>query len=170
MPVISHIKVGDTTYDIRDDTAREQVLPSGGTAGQFLKKSSGTDYDAAWANVVIPEYTASKESIGSASAGTAIKADDITAWSAGTVPTLGTAIPADDITAWAAGSLPSFSYDSETETLTFSPGTLPSLSYTAKSIPNVTNVGTLPSLSYTEKTIPNITVTSKQVVTGISSS
>ena len=42
----------------------------------------------------------STTNIGSASAGTAIPADDITDWSAGTLPTLGTAIPADDITAW----------------------------------------------------------------------
>lgn len=38
--------------------------------------------------------------------GTAISADDITAWDAGSTPTLGTAIPADDITAWNAGTLP----------------------------------------------------------------
>ncbi len=40
--------------------------------------------------------------------GTAISADDITAWDAGSTPTLGTEIPADDITAWSAGSLPTF--------------------------------------------------------------
>ena len=104
-------------------------------------------------------------SIGSASTGTAIDADDITAWSAGTTPTLGTAIDADDITAWSAGTLPSAIYDSETETLELTFGSLPSLSYTAKSIPNVTSVGTTPSLSYTAKSIPNISVTSKTVVT-----
>lgn len=62
--------------------------------------------------------------------GTAIAADDITDWSAGSTPTLGTAISADDITAYTAG-------------------TAATLSYTAKSIPNisvtstsvVTNVG-----------------------------
>ena len=26
-------------------------IPSGGTTGQFLKKSSGTDYDTAWASI-----------------------------------------------------------------------------------------------------------------------
>lgn len=121
------------------------------------------------------KYTPSTESIGSASAGTAISADDITSWSAGSattlgtaisadditawdagsVPTLGTAIAADDITAWDAGSLPSASVENEVLTLTF--GSLPSLSYTARSIPNVTNVGSVPSLSYTARTIPNVT-------------
>ena len=72
--------------------------------------------------------TASTESIGSATAGTAIDADDITEWSAGT---LGSAV-----------------YDGQTETLEIS-------------------FGVLPSLSYTAKTIPNISVTSKSVVTGI---
>ena len=121
------------------------------------------------------KYTASTESIGSASAGTAIAADDITAWnagsaptlgtaiaadditswSAGSVPTLGTAIPADDITAWNAGTLPAATVDGENLTLTF--GSLPSLSYTAKSIPNVTSVGSVPTLQYTARSIPNVT-------------
>lgn len=63
------------------------------------------------------KYTASSENIGSASAGTAIAADDITAWS--------------------AGSLPEASYDADTETLELTFGTLPSLAYTARSIPNI---------------------------------
>lgn len=110
-------------------------------------------------------YTAQTTSIGSASAGTAIAADDITAWSAGTVPTLGTAIAADDITAWSAGTM--FSASVSGKKLTLTAGTAPSLSYTARSIPNVTSVGTAPSLSYTARSIPNISVTSKTVVTGI---
>lgn len=32
-------------------SANVHNLPSGGTAGQFLVKSSGTDYDAAWVTV-----------------------------------------------------------------------------------------------------------------------
>lgn len=60
----------------------------------------------------------------------------------------GTAIPADDITAWSTGVLPSASYDNETETLEFTFGTLPSLSYTAKSIPNI---------SVTTKTVYTLT-------------
>ena len=56
----------------------------------------------------------------------------------------GTAIPADDITAWSQGTLPDAVYDSATETLQFTFGTLPSLSYTAKTIPNI---------SVTQKTV-----------------
>ena len=61
-------------------------------------------------------YTASTTSIGSASAGTAIPADDITAWSAGTAT----------------------SASVSQGVLTITNGTAPSLSYTAKSIPNIT--------------------------------
>jgi len=61
------------------------------------------------------KYTASTTSIGSASAGTAIAADDITAWSAGSLPTASVA----------------------NGVLTFAMGSLPSLSYTARSIPNI---------------------------------
>jgi len=63
------------------------------------------------------QITASTTSIGSASAGTAIPADDITAWSAGSVPTL--------------------TYDEDEEGIIFTAGTAPSLSYTEKSIPNI---------------------------------
>ena len=64
-----------------------------------------------------------------------------------TKTTLGTAIAADDITSWNAGTLPSFTVSKGI--LTLNSGTLPSLSYTARSIPNVTgntNV-TVPILS-----------------------
>ena len=61
-------------------------------------------------------YTANNENIGSASAGTAIPADDITAWSAGTAT----------------------SASVSKGVLTITNGTAPSLSYTAKSIPNIT--------------------------------
>lgn len=87
-------------------------------------------------------YTASTTSVGSASG-----------WSAGSVPTLGTAIAADDITAWSAGSAASASVASGILTLTN--GTAPSLSYTARSIPNVTSVGTAPSLTITSTTVAN---------------
>ena len=49
----------------------------------------------------------------------------------------GTAIPADDITAWSAGSVPTLTYDEDEEGIIFTAGTAPSLSYTAKSIPNI---------------------------------
>lgn len=87
--------------------------------------------------------------------GTAISADDITAWDAGSTPTLGTAIPADDITSWNAGVLPDATVADEVLTLTF--GTLPTLNYTAKNIPNVTSVGTAPTLNYSARSIPNVT-------------
>ena len=110
--------------------------------------------------------TASTASYGSASAGTAISADDITAWDAGSTPTLGTAISADDITAWSAGTMFSASFDGKC-TLTLTSGTVPTLSYTGRTIPNVTSVGSVPTLSYTARSIPNISVSSKTVVTGI---
>lgn len=70
-------------------------------------------------SVTVPDnnttYTANNENIGSASAGTAIPADDITAWSAGTM----------------------FSASASEGVVTFTAGTAPSLSYTAKSIPNI---------------------------------
>jgi len=50
----------------------------------------------------------------------------------------GTAIPADDITAWSAGSVPTLTYDSTEEGIIFTAGSAPSLSYTAKTIPNIT--------------------------------
>lgn len=114
------------------------------------------------------KYTATTTSIGSASAGTAISADDITAWSAGTVPTLGTAISADDITAWSANTPTSCAISQGV--LTFTAGSAASLSYTSRSIPNVTSVGTAPSLSYTSRSIPNISVTATTVATGITES
>jgi len=165
MPEVTQIQVKNTVYDIRDAQARERLIPAGGVAGAALIKASNDSFDTKWASISIPEYTVTTESIGSASAGTAISADDITGWNAGAVPTLGTAIPADDITDWSAGTLPAAVVNGENLTLTF--GTLPSLSYTAKSIPNVTSVGTAPTLQYTARTIPNITVTSKTVVTSV---
>lgn len=64
--------------------------------------------------------------------------------SIGTAPTLGTAIPADDITAWTTNVPTSFTVSGEK--LSIITGTAASLSYTAKSIPNVTSVGTAPTL------------------------
>ena len=113
-------------------------------------------------------YTASTTSIGSASAGTAIAADDITSWSAGTVPSLTiTSTACDDITAWSAGTMTSASYSKGV--LTITNGSAPSLSYTARSVGSASgwSAGTAPSLSYTARSIPNISVSSKTVVTGI---
>lgn len=70
--------------------------------------------------------------------------------SAGSAPTLGTAIPADDITAWTTNTATTpvaVSVSGGGLSLTSgSKGTSASLSYTAKSIPNVTSVGSAPTL------------------------
>lgn len=89
--------------------------------GQILVYSAA---DSAWINATL---VATQGQIGSASAGTAISADDITAWSAGTA---------------ASASVSG-------EKVTFTNGTAPSLSYTAKSIPNitVTNVNVVSDIS-----------------------
>lgn len=64
--------------------------------------------------------------------------------SVGSAPTLGTAIPADDITAWTTNTPTTASVANGV--LTISAGSAASLSYTAKSIPNVTSVGSAPTL------------------------
>ena len=82
-------------------------------------------------------------------------------WSAGSTPTLGTAIPADDITAWTtntptAVTLPTYTVTNETLTISsgsVTAGSAASLSYTAKSIPNVTSVGSAPTLTVTTKNV-----------------
>lgn len=51
MPEIDKIKIKETTYDIKDTTARNQGLPSGGTTDQILKKKSNTDYDTEWGSI-----------------------------------------------------------------------------------------------------------------------
>lgn len=48
MPYIDQIEVDSTIYDIRDLTARQQSIPSGGTVGQILKKKTNADYDVSW--------------------------------------------------------------------------------------------------------------------------
>ena len=153
-----------------------RVAVFNGTTGKVIKDSGYTIAASvpSGAKFTDTKYTAATTTIGSASAGTAIKADDITgwdagetatlgdpitatcidSWNAGSKPTLGTAIPADDITAWSAGTLPNAVVEDGILKLTF--GTLPSLSYTAKSIPNVTSVGSVPTLTKTDKTIPNV--------------
>lgn len=121
-------------------------------------------------------YTVSTGSVGSASAGTAISADDITSWNAGSVPTLGTAIPADDITAWSAGSTPTLGTALKAHKInSWSAGSAPTLgtaipadditAWSAGTLPAATvegenltlTFGSLPSLSYTAKSIPNVT-------------
>ena len=72
-------------------------------------------------------------------------------WSAGSTPTLGTAIDADDITNWDAGSASSATVSGGVLHITNS--TVPTLSYTARSVPNVTDVGSTPSLTIGSKTV-----------------
>ena len=48
MPEVDQIQVENIVYDIRDSISRQRSVPSGGTAGQILKKSTSTDYDASW--------------------------------------------------------------------------------------------------------------------------
>ena len=90
--------------------------------------------------------------------GTAIAADDITAWSAGSLPTLGTAIAADDITAWSAGSVPSLTISNQTViTGTSVSGEVMSFSTATNGSASGWNAGSAPSLSYTARSIPNVT-------------
>ena len=102
-------------------------------------------------------------SVGSASAGTAIPADDITAWTTNT-PTVVT--PATVVT--------SASFNTVVTSTTYSNGVLTigtgvSGSASTGSSASVT-AGTAASLSYTSKSIPNISVSSTTVVTDISAS
>ena len=98
-------------------------------------------------------YTASTTSIGSASAGTAISADDITAWTTNTP----TAVTKKTVVTSASGATAAVSNGVLTLT-DGSFGTGDSVTVTA---------GTAASLSYTSRSIPNISVTSKTVATGI---
>ena len=80
------------------------------------------------------------DSIGSASA-----------WDAGSTPSLGTAIAADEIGSWSAGTASNAVVSQGILTLTNS--TIPSLAHTKKSIPNVESVGSAPSLTITATTV-----------------
>ena len=52
------------------DTLGGEVMPSGGSAGQVLKKASGTDYDAGWDNISASE-------VGYDNTGSGLTADDV---------------------------------------------------------------------------------------------
>lgn len=115
-------------------------------------------------------YTVTSESIGSASTGTAIPADDITAWSQGTLPsiTISSVDVGTSITP-TSGNAPSFSVTNGVLTLSEGSTPLTGVTLNISSIGSASNwsAGTLPSLSYTAKSIPNISVTSKSVVTSV---
>ena len=111
------------------------------------------------ANNTDTKYTATTTSIGSASAGTAIKANNITAWSTGTLPTLGTNIPADDITSWSTGTLPKLGTAIAADDITsWTTGSLPTLG-TAIPADDITSwtTGSLPTLG---TSIPTDDITS----------
>ena len=78
-------------------------------------------------------------------------------WNAGSVPTLGTAIDADDITNWDAGSASNAVVSNGVLRLTNS--VAPTLAYTARTVPNVTDVGSVPTLTVTPATVVTPTAT-----------
>ena len=127
--------------DDPDDTWRSikvngvEVLGSNISSGA-LDYIDGTNsevvFDATNKTIQINVKGLDTTTVGSASAGTAIPADDITAWTANT-PT--------------AVTMPQFSVNGDTLNIvngSVTPGTAASLSYTAKSIPNI---------SVTDKTV-----------------
>ena len=149
-----------------DKSATVSTIAYDTTNKKFTKTINGTT-----TNVAILATT----SVGSASAGTAIAADDITAWSAGTLPSLTTTTisPITDITPTSG--------DATTATvsngvLTITTGSSPLVSIAAAKPTNGVKVvdtwsaGTLPSLTYTARSIPNISVSSKTVATGFTTS
>ena len=120
--------------------------------------------------------TVNTTTVGSASTGTNISADDITLWNAGTTPTLGTNISADDITSWSAGTLPTLGTAISADDITsWSAGSTPTLgneisasNITAWSAGSTPTLGTAISADDITKWTTNVPtkVTSKTVVTG----
>lgn len=151
-------------------------------------------------------YSTTTTTIGSASEGTAISADDITNYTAGTAATLSytprtvrsvklvgsvpsltiTSTECDDITSWETNTPTSASV--QDGVLTISEGSAAALSYTARavgsasgwsagSVPTVEDItcdditgwtsNTPTSVTYTSRSIPNISVSSKTVVTSL---
>ena len=122
-------------------------------------KVGGTTYNIVDATA-LHSGDVSKENIGSASAGTAIPADDITAWTTNTPTTISyTARSIPNVTAAGTASI-------SKGTLTITNTTLG----TAIAADDITayTAGKAATLTYSAKSIPNISVTSKSVVTDIS--
>lgn len=103
---------------IATSTGTNQITLAANT--KYSITAGGTSYVFTTPPDTNTTYTASTTSIGSASAGTAIPADDITAWTTNT-PT--SCVISEGV-------------------LTFTAGTAASLSYTAKSIPNISVTST----------------------------
>ena len=106
----SNVKVGSTTVAADSKTDTLQLV-----AGGAVTLTPDATNDKITISSTDTKYTASTISVGSASTGTAIPADDITAWTQNT-PT--SAVITNDV-------------------LVFTAGTKASLSYTPKSIPNI---------------------------------
>lgn len=161
-------------------SANNRVAVFDGTSGKVIKDSGFTIGKSVPANAKFKNtsyvYSHTFGEIGSATAGTAIPADDITAWNAGSVPTLGdpitatvitdvdagsaptlgTPITASNITDWSAGSVPTLGTAIPADDITgWSAGSAASFSV-SNGVLTITP-GTAPSLSYTPKSIPNVT-------------
>lgn len=170
-----------TTVIITNDFVHENADMEGATAGSageagLVPAPAAGDQnkvlfgDGTWKSLAETQVTPTYGSVGSASEGVDVLLTEITSWDAGSTPTLGTDIDADEIDSWSAGTLPIFTYDSQSEAVTYTAGTLPSLSYTGKAIPNVTAVGSVPTLTKTDKTLPRIVLTPTTVVTDVTTS
>lgn len=116
--LINALETGSST-PVDGDYYISQYVGGGTTTTTYHRRPMS----ALWAYIKSKLTTTT---VGSATAGTAIPADDITAWTTNTPTAINTA---------------KFSGGSFTRG-TFTQGTLPSLTYTAKSIPNVTQAGT----------------------------
>lgn len=145
------LELNKPVYQFKNGRVREVVDDARTVDGHTVAKDVPSN-----AEFTDTTYTAQTTSIGSASAGTAIPADDITAWTANTP----TAVTKKTVVTSASGA--TASYANGVLTLTDgSFGTGDSVTVTP---------GTAASLSYTAKSIPNISVSSKTVVTGITAS
>lgn len=139
------------TTSIATSTGTNQITLAANT--KYVLTAGGTTYIFTTPPDTNTTYTASTTSIGSASAGTAIAADDITAWTTNTP----TAVTKKTVVTSASGATATVANGVLTLT-NGSFGTGDSVTVTA---------GTAASLSYTARSIPNISVTSKTVATGI---
>lgn len=90
MADISKIKLGSTTYNIKDASAKHSV-----TTGDSVTVTAGTAASLSYTSRSIPNVT----SVGTAPSLTYTARTVKSVKSVGSAPTLGTAIPADDITA-----------------------------------------------------------------------
>ena len=155
------------------DSSSALNAPSSATTGlTFLDKvtlSRDAKGHVTAASASSHSITVTTGSVGSASAGTAIAADDITAWTTNTKPSLTyTAKSVGSASGWSAGTAASASVASGV--LTITNGTAPSLTISSVDCDDITawDAGTQASLSYTARSIPNISVTSTTVVIAVS--